>query len=257
MCGLFGIHYYGKEKNRFGRLLELLGNASAERGTDATGFAYVKNGKIKVIKHNVPAWQIDFTVPTGIHTIVGHTRKATVGSPKIKENNHPILGKAGDKEFALTHNGTIENIDLLEEEFGQNNFSSSQIMCDSHLAVRAIEIQNDISVDSIKYMLQKIEGDYAFSVLDNENNLYLAKRGKPLVLMHLEEFKMYMYASTEEILMKALIDYYPTREAIMSHFRYSVFAEWTNKKHASIQIKEFTDEVDLIKISKDKLEYFI
>ena len=55
-------------------------------------------------------------------------------------------------------------------------------------------------------MAENVEGSFSFSVLDNGNNLYLIKGNSPLSILHFPKEKIYIYASTEEILWKALIE---------------------------------------------------
>jgi len=55
-------------------------------------------------------------------------------------------------------------------------------------------------------MAEKVEGSYSFSILDDRNNLYLVKGDSPISILHFPELKLYVYASTDEILYKALVD---------------------------------------------------
>ena len=55
-------------------------------------------------------------------------------------------------------------------------------------------------------MAESVDGSFSFSVLDAKNNLYLVKGDSPLSILHFTKLKMYVYASTDEILYRALID---------------------------------------------------
>ena len=55
-------------------------------------------------------------------------------------------------------------------------------------------------------MAEEVEGSFSFSILDDRNNLYLVKGDSPISILHFPELKLYVYASTDEILYKALID---------------------------------------------------
>lgn len=55
-------------------------------------------------------------------------------------------------------------------------------------------------------MAEKIEGSFSFSILDDRNNLYLVKGDSPISILHFPKLKLYVYASTDEILYKAWID---------------------------------------------------
>ena len=51
-------------------------------------------------------------------------------------------------------------------------------------------------------------GSCSFSILDDKRNLYLVKGDSPLEILHFPNHKIYVYASTENILYKALVDTY-------------------------------------------------
>ena len=55
-------------------------------------------------------------------------------------------------------------------------------------------------------MAESIEGSFSFNILDNHNNLYLVKGDSPISLIHFKEKGVYVFASTKQILWKALID---------------------------------------------------
>ena len=69
-----------------------------------------------------------------------------------------------------------------------------------------LEYKDKLDFGSIKFMAENVEGSFSFSVLDNGNNLYLIKGDSPLSILHFPKEKIYIYASTEEILWKALIE---------------------------------------------------
>ena len=48
MCGLFGLLCYGDKVDNLNEIIKELAHASAERGIDATGLAYVSNGRLTV-----------------------------------------------------------------------------------------------------------------------------------------------------------------------------------------------------------------
>ncbi len=50
MCGLFGYTCYGNVPKNILKLTQSLAEEAAVRGTDATGIAYVKSGKVKIFK---------------------------------------------------------------------------------------------------------------------------------------------------------------------------------------------------------------
>ncbi|MBE7021140.1 MAG: hypothetical protein E7411_06890 [Ruminococcaceae bacterium] len=66
----------------------------------------------------------------------------------------------------------------------------------------------DLLGDTLQGMLNAEfdEHSFSFSILDNDNNIYLVKGDSPLSIIDFPEEKIYVYASTDEILYKALID---------------------------------------------------
>ena len=60
-------------------------------------------------------------------------------------------------------------------------------------------------------MAELVEGSFVFTVLDDKNNIYFVKGDNPLALYHYETCGLYIYASTEAILDRAL-----TRLGILS-----------------------------------------
>ena len=108
MCGLFGfVHYGDKPFKNLSVLTNSLAEYSAERGTDATGIAFVRNGNIQIQKEAKAAYALDFKHSDNIPALIGHTRHATHGSAKKNYNNHPFSGKAGNTRFSLAHNGVL------------------------------------------------------------------------------------------------------------------------------------------------------
>ena len=55
-------------------------------------------------------------------------------------------------------------------------------------------------------MAESIEGSFSFNILDNHNNLYLVKGDSPISLIHFKDEACYVFASTKQILWKALVD---------------------------------------------------
>ena len=55
-------------------------------------------------------------------------------------------------------------------------------------------------------MAELVDGSFAFSILDSNNALWLIKGDSPLSMIHLPKYKIYVYASTDEILYKAIVD---------------------------------------------------
>ena len=133
--------------------------------------------------------------------VLGHTRMTTQGSQEKNYNNHPFLGNAGGRRFALAHNGVLYNDQLLRRSL---RLPSTKIETDSYIAVQLLERQKALDFASLKYMAEQVEGSFTFTLLDEANRWYLVKGDNPLCLYHYPRLGVYLYASTEEILRKAL-----------------------------------------------------
>ena len=202
MCALFGWLDCGKKlPHRFlKKLTQALANAAEERGTDAAGISYVKNGHITIYKRPKPAHKICFNAPDGTTAIMGHTRLTTQGNQQFNQNNHPFPGHA-DKEFAFAHNGVLYND---QEVRKSKNLPDTHIETDSYVAVQLIEQQGRLDFDSLKNMAEEVMGNFVFTILDENNTLYFLKGNNPLYLVYFERFGLYVYASTKSIMDNAL-----------------------------------------------------
>ncbi len=77
---------------------------------------------------------------------------------------------------------------------------------DSYVAVQMIENAKKLDFDSLKFMTESVEGSFNFSIIDSRNSLWLIKGDNPLHILNFPKERMYVYASTEEILWRALIE---------------------------------------------------
>ncbi len=133
--------------------------------------------------------------------VMGHTRMTTQGNEKFNYNNHPFAGIAGDTAFAFAHNGVIWNDRELRKE---KNLPDTHIETDSYVAVQLLQKSDKLDFDSLKEMAETVEGNFTFSVLDQNNNLYIIKGSNPMCLLHFKDIGLYVYASTESIMKNAL-----------------------------------------------------
>ena len=203
MCCLFGMLDYGG--NFTGRqrtaILSILATECEVRGTDAAGIAYNSGGSLRVYKRPVPAHKLRMRIPSDALFVMGHTRMTTQCSAKKNYNNHPFLGQAGGRRFALAHNGVLQNDRMLRRSL---KLPQTKIQTDSYAAVQLIEKKKTLNLASLKYMAEQVEGSFTFTVLDEENNWYLVKGDNPMCLCRYPRSGLYLYASTEEILVNAL-----------------------------------------------------
>ena len=124
----------------------------------------------------------------------------TQGNEKFNYNNHPFYGHA-DVDFAFAHNGVLYNDKELRVE---KHLPQTQIETDSYVAVQLLEQQGKLNFDSLKNMAELVQGSFCFTALDENNTLYIVKGSNPMCLLHFAQLGLYIYASTESILKKAL-----------------------------------------------------
>lgn len=205
MCGLFGFLDYKSSLSpqQQSELCNSLALESEIRGNHATGISYCQGKELCIVKKPLPAHKMNFKIPKGVSAVIGHTRYATQGTQKNNINNHPWSGCIhGGLKFAFTHNGVIYNDKELRQTL---MLPRTQIETDSFIGVQILEQQNSLSLASLRRMAELIEGSFTFSLLDNRNSIYIVKGGSPLSLLHFRDRGLFVYASTDEILMRALV----------------------------------------------------
>ena len=203
MCAIFGLVNYRHliSKKHLKTLINRLAVASEVRGTDASGIAYVKNGKLVIYKRPLPAHKMHFSVPSDTTIVTGHTRFTTQGSAELNFNNHPFMGKTEEGRFALCHNGILYN----DEELAKTErLPETPIQTDSYVAVQLIEKQGSLDFESIGEISEKVMGSFVFTILRDDNTLYISKGDNPICLLHFRELGLYVYSSTPEIMEEAL-----------------------------------------------------
>ena len=207
MCGLFGFSSYSNNvsKQKLDTLINCLASESQIRGTQATGIA-CKNAKHQLIvqKESKAADLMNFQISKRTTVVIGHTRHATQGSIKDNFNNHPFKGilKSG-KPFALAHNGVLTNDKILRTK---RHLPKTKIETDSYIAVQLLEQHKSINHKTLKEMAEAVEGSFSFTVIDHNDTLYFVKGDSPLSVIHFDKMGLYVYASTDEILWRALVD---------------------------------------------------
>ncbi|MDR3217258.1 MAG: isomerizing glutamine--fructose-6-phosphate transaminase [Clostridiaceae bacterium] len=107
MCGIIG--YIGKEDATSAVIAAL--KRMEYRGYDSAGYAVLDGaGRLTLEKDNVRVGKLK-RLDIGARIGIGHTRWATHGKPS-KNNAHPHVSYDGN--FAVVHNGIIENGDKLK-----------------------------------------------------------------------------------------------------------------------------------------------
>ena len=203
MCAVFGfLDYKEKVSNAvLKKLIHYLSVAAEVRGTDATGIAYVRDSSIVTYKKPKPAHKVKLFFPRDTRAVIGHTRFTTQGSEKRNCNNHPFEGHCGTESFALAHNGVLYNDRELRRE---QHLPPTPIETDTYVAVQLLEQGQQLDTENIKRMAELVEGSFVFTILKNDNTLFLVKGNNPLMVYHFPTLGLYVYASTKSILDNAL-----------------------------------------------------
>lgn len=180
MCGIIG--YVGSNP---ALLVLLQGLERLEyRGYDSAGVAFIDEGKLYVekkvgkVRELVRSlWGKDLKATIGI----GHTRWATHGEV-CDLNAHPHVDNKG--EFAVVHNGIIENyMELKEEILKQGVEYKSQTDTEAIVHLIALNYDGDLLRTVIK-IIKRIKGAYAFAVISTKepSRIVAVRYGSPLVI---------------------------------------------------------------------------
>lgn len=203
MCAIYGFIDYGKKVSNkvLKSIIKELSIAAECRGTDATGISYINDYEIVTFKQPKPAHKMKLYFPKGTTAVISHNRLTTQGNEKFNYNNHPFEGTTSQHSFALAHNGVLYNDKEVRRE---KRLPDTHIETDSYVAVQLLEQADEISMNSIKEMAEAVEGSFVFTILRNDNTLFLVKGSNPITLYHFPTVGLYVYASTTDILNKAL-----------------------------------------------------
>lgn len=202
MCGLFGIINMNKNRD-ISNLCNALAVNSSIRGTHATGISYNRNNNLVIYKRPFPADKMNFNIDKNTSIVMGHTRHATQGKTQDNFNNHPFRGYTYNNEFTLAHNGIIYNDYSLQKS---EKLPKNKIQTDSYVIVQLLEKYNSLSFENIATCTEKLQGYYTYTILDKSDNLYIVKGDSPISIIHLKKQNIIVYASTDDILSKSLIE---------------------------------------------------
>ena len=174
MCGIVGITGM---KGAVGAVYERL-KFLEYRGYDSAGIASLADGRFHTCKRRGRVYSLAGDIKS-LHgtTAIGHTRWATHGKP-CDENAHPhVCG-----EFAVVHNGIIENYSELKEKyFGGITFNSET---DSEVVVRLLNLFYDGDIlSTIKRTTSLLSGSYALVILCTHfDGIIVAKNKSPAII---------------------------------------------------------------------------
>lgn len=182
MCGIVG--YIG-HREAYPILINGLKRLEY-RGYDSAGVAML-NGSLNVYKIKGKVADLENFVgnnaPDGTVGI-GHTRWATHGVPN-DINAHPHMSSS--KNFALIHNGIIENYASIKKELISRGYEFESDT-DTEVLVQLIDeiyTKNQISAEeAVRLALQEVVGAYGIVVIckNEPRQLIAARKGSPIVL---------------------------------------------------------------------------
>ena len=178
MCGIVG---YSGTGNTVDPVIEGLARLEY-RGYDSAGISIINNNEIQIYKKEGKLenlknliGDLNLRAATGI----GHTRWATHG--EVNDTNaHPH----GNDEFAIVHNGIIENAQSLREDLRSKGFEfKSETDTETFLNQLTFEYQTEKDIPkAISRTFEKVEGNSAFVVIHKTSHkLFAIKRSAPLV----------------------------------------------------------------------------
>lgn len=182
MCGIVGYIGY---REAYPILINGLKRLEY-RGYDSAGVALL-NGDLNVYKIKGKVKDLEGMTenkPLSGHIGMGHTRWATHGEPN-DVNAHPHMSTS--KNFALIHNGIIENYASLKAELVKRGYAFESDT-DTEVLVQLIDdiyTNSDVSADeAVRLALNKVVGAYGLVVIcQNEpNQLIAARKGSPIVI---------------------------------------------------------------------------
>jgi glucosamine--fructose-6-phosphate aminotransferase (isomerizing) len=189
MCGIFGLVLFENDD-----LYKLIINGLIQlqnRGYDSVGVCAIVKNKFEVNKYastnEINA--IDKLVSLNLKTVdnmfigFGHNRWATHGV-KSDVNAHPHLSNSGN--FAIVHNGIIENYNQLKENLISEGFNFNS-QTDTEVIVNLIDLnykRNNNIYEAIKKTIESLTGTYGLIIQSTfePNVLYCVRNGSPLLV---------------------------------------------------------------------------
>ena len=179
MCG---IASYAGDKNVIKTIMT--GLKSLEyRGYDSSGIAYMKNGKINIIKKEGPIKNLDKILDYDDEANIGisHTRWATHGGA-TDINAHPHR----QGRITLVHNGIIENYNELREGLIEKGYVFNTDT-DTEVAAGIIDDLYNEEGDMLKALNKAtyvLKGSYAFNIINDDypDTIFGIRKDSPLIV---------------------------------------------------------------------------
>jgi len=244
MCGIVGVLQYESEMDRTLRkkALKILFTETMlktePRGDDATGLYQVhadgdwmltkKGEKVtswlnQLPGGNDPAVYQDFVDtwdkhPFEMTALVGHCRKATVGSKgKNNDDNHPFAVQVDERNAILgIHNGTLYNHEIIFEKLKElaNSNLVRQGSVDSeaifHMMYHVTENGTQpVNGDMLQYMGKRLDGAYSCIVVNSKfpHQVVTFRDGRPMEYFMIAPLNIVLIASDKKFVESAIEKY--------------------------------------------------
>ncbi|MFD1394368.1 glutamine--fructose-6-phosphate transaminase (isomerizing) [Kroppenstedtia eburnea] len=180
MCGIVG--YIGSKQARD---ILVKGLRKLEyRGYDSAGIALYREGKLESEKTEGPLTALEKRLqahPLTGHLGIGHTRWATHGKPS-DENAHPHLDRR--HQFAVVHNGIIENYLELKEELQNKGVTFTSETDTEVIAHLLADLDDGDLVSTVRRAVRRMRGAYALAVISREepDKMVAVRLASPLII---------------------------------------------------------------------------
>lgn len=227
------------------------------RGYDSAGIAVMENGKIIAPKYkgrlDILKEKINYGKDFRGNTGIGHTRWATHGEPS-DINSHPHLSE--NSEFAIVHNGIIENYLILKEKL-ENDGISFKSETDSEVIAHLFErYYNGNMLDAVRRVTDELKGSYALGIisLKEPETLYAVKKDSPLIV-GVGNNENYI-ASDIPALLEYTSDFYLLEDNEIAVLKKDS-AVFYNEKYQKITKEIFRVDSDISVVRKDGYEHFM
>ncbi|MFP4112499.1 MAG: glutamine--fructose-6-phosphate transaminase (isomerizing) [Candidatus Woesearchaeota archaeon] len=202
MCGIIG--YAGKKDAKITDLLVRGLKRLEYRGYDSYGICVSAEGRLNLLKKKGKISEVeedisDFSSSVKNHGGIGiaHTRWATHGEPN-EINAHPHTDE--DIDFAIVHNGIIENHDALRTLLMREGFSM-KTETDSEVIVHLIKrFYSENLKDAVAKAVELLEGTFGIAVMSRKDDeIVVARKGSPLIL-GIGESEMFVASDVSAVL---------------------------------------------------------
>lgn len=183
MCGIIG---YAGFRPAVPLVMEALSRLEY-RGYDSAGVAWMQGNRIEVARAEgklVNLAEKLARMPAITSTCaMGHTRWATHGAPN-ETNAHPHF--SNDREFALVHNGIIENYQQLKEKLSQEGYvfySETDTEVLVNLISSKMRMVGNV-LEAYAAAIREAEGAYSLCMMTTHapGKLFAARKAAPLIV---------------------------------------------------------------------------